>query len=65
MYLRTFHQDNDVLSVAKNPKQLANSVEQRFAEGEPVALAGLDKHFSLALAAAPSEELSSIPGVKQ
>nr|WP_298249113.1 glycosyltransferase [uncultured Halomonas sp.] len=64
MYLRTFHQDNDVLSVAKNPKQLANSVEQRFAEGEPVALAGLDKHFSLSLAAAPSDELNAI-GVKQ
>lgn len=55
MYLRTYHQGNDVLSITKSREQLANRVNKLFASAEPVALSELERHFSLVLAASPSE----------
>lgn len=58
MYLRTYHQGNDVLSITKSREQLANRVNKLFAPAEPAALSELERHFSLALEASSSKELN-------
>jgi len=46
MYLRSFHDDNDVLSVTETDKRAAR-VDRIFEKGQPMALKQLDEHFAL------------------